>query len=247
VGDDGTKIEREVFRFPGAGVAMAMYNLDDSIRDFARASLNYGLNRGYPVYLSTKNTIVKVYDGRFKDIFQEIYDSEFKAEFEKKKIFYEHRLIDDMVAAAMKWSGGYVWACKNYDGDVQSDTVAQGYGSLGLMTSVLMTPDGKVVEAEAAHGTVTRHYRQHQKGEQTSTNSVASIYAWTRGLAHRAKLDSNAELAKFAATLEKVTVDTVESGFMTKDLALLVGADQKWLSTTGFLDKIDENLKKAMA
>jgi len=226
---------------------MAMYNLDDSIRDFARASLNYGLNRSYPVYLSTKNTIVKVYDGRFKDIFQEVYDSEFKAEFEKKKIFYEHRLIDDMVAAAMKWSGGYVWACKNYDGDVQSDTVAQGYGSLGLMTSVLMTPDGKVVEAEAAHGTVTRHYRQHQKGEQTSTNSVASIYAWTRGLAHRAKLDSNAELAKFAATLEKVTVDTVESGFMTKDLALLVGADQKWLSTTGFLDKIDENLKKAMS
>jgi isocitrate dehydrogenase len=246
VGDDGTKIEREVFRFPGAGVTMAMYNLDDSIRDFARASLNYGLNRGYPVYLSTKNTIVKVYDGRFKDIFQEIYDSEFKAEFEKKKIFYEHRLIDDMVAAALKWSGGYVWACKNYDGDVQSDTVAQGYGSLGLMTSVLMTPDGKVVEAEAAHGTVTRHYRQHQKGEQTSTNSVASIYAWTRGLAHRAKLDANAELAKFATTLEKVTVDTVESGFMTKDLALLVGADQKWLSTTGFLDKIDENLKKAM-
>ena len=247
VGDDGTKIEREVFRFPGSGVAMAMYNLDNSIRDFARASLNYGLNRGYPVYLSTKNTIVKVYDGRFKDIFQEIYDAEFKTEFEKKKIFYEHRLIDDMVAAAMKWSGGYVWACKNYDGDVQSDTVAQGYGSLGLMTSVLMTPDGKVVEAEAAHGTVTRHYRQHQKGEQTSTNSVASIYAWTRGLAHRAKLDGNAELAKFAATLEKVTVDTVESGFMTKDLALLVGADQKWLSTTGFLDKIDENLKKAMA
>jgi isocitrate dehydrogenase len=247
VGDDGTKIEREVFRFPGAGVTMAMYNLDDSIRDFARASLNYGLNRGYPVYLSTKNTIVKVYDGRFKDIFQEIYDSEFKAEFEKKNIFYEHRLIDDMVAAALKWSGGYVWACKNYDGDVQSDTVAQGYGSLGLMTSVLMTPDGKVVEAEAAHGTVTRHYRQHQKGEQTSTNSVASIYAWTRGLAHRAKLDANAELAKFATTLEKVTVDTVESGFMTKDLALLVGADQKWLSTTGFLDKIDENLKKAMA
>ena len=247
VGDDGTKIEREVFRFPGAGVTMAMYNLDDSIRDFARASLNYGLNRSYPVYLSTKNTIVKVYDGRFKDIFQEIYDSEFKAEFEKKNIFYEHRLIDDMVAAALKWSGGYVWACKNYDGDVQSDTVAQGYGSLGLMTSVLMTPDGKVVEAEAAHGTVTRHYREHQKGEQTSTNSVASIYAWTRGLAHRAKLDANAELAKFATTLEKVTVDTVESGFMTKDLALLVGADQKWLSTTGFLDKIDENLKKAMA
>jgi isocitrate dehydrogenase len=247
VGDDGTKIEREVFRFPGSGVTMAMYNLDDSIRDFARASLNYGLNRGYPVYLSTKNTIVKVYDGRFKDIFQEIYDHEFKAEFEKKGIFYEHRLIDDMVAAALKWSGGYVWACKNYDGDVQSDTVAQGYGSLGLMTSVLMTPDGKVVEAEAAHGTVTRHYRQHQRGEQTSTNSVASIYAWTRGLAHRAKLDDDPELAKFAATLEKVTVGTVESGFMTKDLALLVGADQKWLSTTGFLDKVDENLKKAMA
>jgi isocitrate dehydrogenase len=247
VGDDGTKIEREVFRFPGGGVTMAMYNLDDSIRDFARASLNYGLNRGYPVYLSTKNTIVKVYDGRFKDIFQEIYDREFKAEFEKKGIFYEHRLIDDMVAAALKWSGGYVWACKNYDGDVQSDTVAQGYGSLGLMTSVLMTPDGKVVEAEAAHGTVTRHYRQHQRGEQTSTNSVASIYAWTRGLAHRAKLDDDPELAKFAATLERVTVGTVESGFMTKDLALLVGADQKWLSTTGFLDKVDENLKKAMA
>jgi isocitrate dehydrogenase len=247
VGDDGTKIEREVFRFPGGGVTMAMYNLDDSIRDFARASLNYGLNRGYPVYLSTKNTIVKVYDGRFKDIFQEIYQNEFKAEFEKKGIFYEHRLIDDMVAAALKWSGGYVWACKNYDGDVQSDTVAQGYGSLGLMTSVLMTPDGKVVEAEAAHGTVTRHYRQHQKGEQTSTNSVASIFAWTRGLAHRAKLDNNAELAKFATTLEHVTVGTVESGFMTKDLALLVGADQKWLSTTGFLDKVDENLKQAMA
>jgi isocitrate dehydrogenase len=247
VGDDGTKIEREVFRFPGGGVTMAMYNLDDSIRDFARASLNYGLQRGYPVYLSTKNTIVKIYDGRFKDIFQEIYDSEFKAEFEKKGIFYEHRLIDDMVAAALKWSGGYVWACKNYDGDVQSDTVAQGYGSLGLMTSVLMTPDGKVVEAEAAHGTVTRHYRQHQRGEQTSTNSVASIFAWTRGLAHRAKLDNNPELAKFATTLERVTVGTVESGFMTKDLALLVGADQKWLSTTGFLDKVDENLKKAMA
>jgi isocitrate dehydrogenase len=247
VGEDGTRIDREVFQFPGSGVAMAMYNLDDSIRDFARASLNYGLNRGYPVYLSTKNTIVKVYDGRFKDIFQDIYEKEFKAAFEKKKITYEHRLIDDMVAAALKWSGGYVWACKNYDGDVQSDTVAQGYGSLGLMTSVLMTPDGKVVEAEAAHGTVTRHYRAHQKGEQTSTNSVASIYAWTRGLAHRAKLDDHAELARFAGTLEKVTVDTVEAGFMTKDLALLVGADQKWLSTTGFLDKVDENLKRAMA
>jgi len=247
VGEDGTRIEREVFQFPGSGVAMSMYNLDDSIRDFARASLNYGLNRGYPVYLSTKNTIVKVYDGRFKDIFQEIYEKEFKAEFEKKKIFYEHRLIDDMVAAALKWSGGYVWACKNYDGDVQSDTVAQGYGSLGLMTSVLMTPDGKVVEAEAAHGTVTRHYRQHQKGEQTSTNSVASIFAWTRGLAHRAKLDNNAALARFASTLEKTTVGTVESGFMTKDLAILVSADQKWLSTTAFLDKVSENLSKAMA
>ena len=247
VGDDGQKIEREVFQFPGSGVAMSMYNLDQSITDFARASMNYALNRGYPLYLSTKNTIVKVYDGRFKDIFQEIYETEFKAKFEAKKIFYEHRLIDDMVAAALKWSGGYVWACKNYDGDVQSDTVAQGYGSLGLMTSVLMTPDGKVVESEAAHGTVTRHYRQHQKGEQTSTNSVASIFAWTRGLAHRAKLDNNAQLAKFATTLEKVTVDTVESGFMTKDLALLVGADQKWLSTTGFLDKVAENLDKAMA
>jgi isocitrate dehydrogenase len=247
VGDDGTKIEREVFQFPGSGVALSMYNLDDSIRDFARASLNYGLSRGYPVYLSTKNTIIKVYDGRFKDIFQEIFDKEFKDAFEQKKITYEHRLIDDMVAAALKWSGGYVWACKNYDGDVQSDTVAQGYGSLGLMTSVLMTPDGKVVEAEAAHGTVTRHYRQHQKGEQTSTNSVASIYAWARGLAHRAKLDNNAGLAKFASTLERVTVDTVEAGDMTKDLALLVGPDQKWLSTTGFLDKVDSNLKKAMA
>src|SRR5262247_2359992 len=247
VGEDGAKIEREVFQFPGSGVAMSMYNLDDSIRDFARASLNFGLNRGYPVYLSTKNTIVKVYDGRFKDIFQEIYDKEFKAEFEKKKIFYEHRLIDDMVAAALKWSGGYVWACKNYDGDVQSDTVAQGYGSLGLMTSVLMTPDGQTVEAEAAHGTVTRHYREHQKGKETSTNSIASIFAWTRGLSHRAKLDNNEALANFAHTLEKVCVETVEAGFMTKDLALLVGADQTWLSTTGFLDKIDENLKKAMA
>ncbi len=246
VGEDGSKIEREVFSFPSSGIALGMFNLDDSIRDFARASFNYGLNRGYPVYLSTKNTILKVYDGRFKDLFQEIYDKDFKAEFEKKKIFYEHRLIDDMVAAALKWSGGYVWACKNYDGDVQSDTVAQGYGSLGLMTSVLMTPDGQVVEAEAAHGTVTRHYRQHQKGEQTSTNSIASIYAWTRALAHRAKLDGNTDLAKFAATLEKVTIDTVELGFMTKDLALLVGPDQKWLSTTGFLDKIDESLKVAM-
>ena len=239
-------IEHEVFQAPGSGIAMAMYNLDDSIRDFARASFNYGLMRNYPVYLSTKNTILKVYDGRFMDIFQEVFDKEFKAEFDKKKLTYEHRLIDDMVAAAMKWSGGYVWACKNYDGDVQSDVVAQGFGSLGLMTSVLMTPDGKTVEAEAAHGTVTRHYRQHQKGQETSTNSVASIYAWTRGLAHRAKLDSNAELAKFASTLEKVVVDTVEAGDMTKDLAVLVGADQKWLSTTGFLDKIDANLKTAM-
>jgi isocitrate dehydrogenase len=247
IGDDGQKIEREVFQFPGAGVAMAMYNLDDSIRDFARASMNYALNRGYPLYLSTKNTIVKVYDGRFVDIFREVFEKEFKDQFAAKKITYEHRLIDDMVAAALKWSGGYVWACKNYDGDVQSDTVAQGYGSLGLMTSVLTTPDGKVVEAEAAHGTVTRHYREHQKGDETSTNSVASIFAWARGLAHRAQLDDNPALAKFAATLEKVTVDTVESGFMTKDLALLVGPDQKWLSTTGFLDKVDENLKKAMA
>ena len=247
VGEDGAKIEREVFNFPGSGIAMAMYNLDDSIRDFARGSLNFGLARGYPVYLSTKNTIIKVYDGRFKEIFDEVYEKEFKAEFEKRKIFYEHRLIDDMVASALKWSGGYVWACKNYDGDVQSDTVAQGYGSLGLMTSVLTTPDGKVVEAEAAHGTVTRHYREHQKGRETSTNSVASIFAWTRGLSHRAKLDGNAELAKFAGTLEKVVVDTVESGFMTKDLALLIGPDQKWLSTTGFLDKIDQNLQAAMA
>jgi isocitrate dehydrogenase len=247
VGDDGKVIEHEVFQAPGAGVTMAMYNLDDSIRDFARASLNYALARGYPLYLSTKNTILKAYDGRFKDIFQEIYEQEFKAEYEKKKLTYEHRLIDDMVAAALKWSGGYVWACKNYDGDVQSDTVAQGFGSLGLMTSVLMTPDGKVVEAEAAHGTVTRHYREHQKGKETSTNSIASIFAWTRGLAHRAKLDNNAALAKFATTLEEVCVATVEAGHMTKDLALLVGADQPWLSTAGFLDKVSDNLKKAMA
>ena len=247
VGADGKKVEHEVFKYPGAGVAMAMYNLDDSIRDFARASMNYAYARGYPLYLSTKNTILKVYDGRFMIIFQEVFDAEFKEKFAEKKITYEHRLIDDMVAAAMKWSGGYVWACKNYDGDVQSDVVAQGFGSLGLMTSVLMTPDGKVVEAEAAHGTVTRHYREHQKGKETSTNSIASIFAWTRGLAHRAKLDNNAALGKFALTLEKVCVDTVESGYMTKDLALLVGPDQKWLSTTGFLDKIDENLKKAMA
>jgi isocitrate dehydrogenase len=247
VGADGIKIEHEVFKFPDSGVAMAMYNLDDSIRDFARASMNYALARGYPLYLSTKNTILKVYDGRFKDIFQEVFDAEFKAEFDKKKITYEHRLIDDMVAASLKWSGGYVWACKNYDGDVESDIVAQGFGSLGLMTSVLWTPDGKVVESEAAHGTVTRHYREHQKGRETSTNSIASIFAWTRGLSHRAKLDNNAALAKFALTLEKVCVDTVEAGFMTKDLAMLIGPNQKWLSTGGFLDKVDDNLKKAMA
>src|SRR4051812_17314995 len=246
-GNDGKVIEREVFKAPGSGVTMAMYNLDESIIDFARASFNYGLARNYSVYLSTKNTILKQYDGRFMELFQDIFDKEFKAEFAKRNIIYQHRLIDDMVASAMKWSGGYIWACKNYDGDVQSDTVAQGFGSLGLMTSVLMTPDGKVVEAEAAHGTVTRHYREHQKGNETSTNSMASIFAWTRGLAHRAKLDNNADLAKFAGTLEKVCVDTVEAGSMTKDLALLVGPDQKWLSTTGFLDKIDDNLKKAMA
>jgi isocitrate dehydrogenase len=246
VGEDGTVIEREVFDAPGSGVAMAMYNLDESIRDFARASLNYGLMLGWPVYLSTKNTILKVYDGRFKDIFQEVFDTEFADQFKAKGIIYEHRLIDDMVASALKWEGGYVWACKNYDGDVQSDTVAQGFGSLGLMTSVLMTPDGKTVEAEAAHGTVTRHYREHQKGKETSTNSVASIYAWTGGLKHRAKLDGNTALLNFAETLERVTVDTVESGFMTKDLALLVGPDQKWLSTTGFLEKIDQNLQKAL-
>ncbi|MBA2127319.1 NADP-dependent isocitrate dehydrogenase [Hyphomicrobium methylovorum] len=247
VGEDGTVIEKEVFDAPGSGVTMAMYNLDDSIREFARASLNYGLMRKYPVYLSTKNTILKAYDGRFKDIFQEIYEAEFLAEFKKNGITYEHRLIDDMVASALKWSGGYVWACKNYDGDVQSDTVAQGFGSLGLMTSVLMTPDGKTVEAEAAHGTVTRHYREHQKGKETSTNAIASIFAWTRGLAHRAKLDNNDELKKFADTLERVCIATVESGLMTKDLALLVGPDQKWLSTTGFLDAVDAGLKTAMA
>lgn len=246
VGEDGTEIEEEVFKAPGPGIAMAMYNLDESIGDFARASFNYGLTRNLPVYLSTKNTILKAYDGRFKDIFQEIFDAEFKSEFDKRGLVYEHRLIDDMVAAALKWSGGYIWACKNYDGDVQSDTVAQGFGSLGLMTSVLMTPDGKTVEAEAAHGTVTRHYREHQKGNETSTNSIASIFAWTRGLTHRAKLDDNADLKKFAETLETVCIDTVQSGYMTKDLALLVGPDQEWLSTTGFLDKIDENLKAAM-
>ena len=246
-GENGEKIEREVFDFPGSGVAMAMFNLDKSIRDFAHASFRFALGRNYPLYLSTKNTIVKAYDGRFKDIFQEIYETEFKDQFAAAGLTYEHRLIDDMVAASLKWSGGYVWACKNYDGDVQSDTVAQGYGSLGLMTSVLMTPDGRTVEAEAAHGTVTRHFRQHERGEQTSTNSVASIYAWTRGLAHRAKLDDNPELARFATTLETVTVDTVESGSMTKDLALLVGDHQAWLTTEGFLDKVAENLEKALA
>jgi isocitrate dehydrogenase len=246
-GEDGKVIEHEVYQAPGAGVALAMYNLDESIRDFAHASFNYAINRKVPCYLSTKNTILKAYDGRFKDIFQEIFERDYKAKFDELKIWYEHRLIDDMVASALKWSGGYVWACKNYDGDVQSDIVAQGFGSLGLMTSVLATPDGKIVEAEAAHGTVTRHYRQHQQGKETSTNSTASIFAWTRGLAHRAKLDNNMELAKFASTLEKVTVDTIEEGKMTKDLSLLVGPDQKWLSTIGFLDAIDQNLKTAMA
>jgi isocitrate dehydrogenase len=245
-GADGEVIEREVFDAPGAGVTMAMYNLDASILDFARASLNYGLDLGWPVYLSTKNTILKAYDGRFKDLFQQVYEEEFEAAFKEKGIWYEHRLIDDMVASSLKWSGGYVWACKNYDGDVQSDTVAQGFGSLGLMTSVLMTPDGKIVEAEAAHGTVTRHYRQHQRGEKTSTNSIASIHAWTGGLRHRAKLDGNAALLRFAETLERVTVETVEAGWMTKDLALLVGPEQSWLTTEGFLEKIDETLNRAL-
>ena len=246
VGEDGTVMEEEVFQAPDSGVFMAMYNLDKSIEDFARASFEYGLKRNYPVYLSTKNTIMKQYDGQFMLIFQRIFDDEYAEKFAEAGLTYEHRLIDDMVASAMKWSGGYVWACKNYDGDVQSDTVAQGFGSLGLMTSQLMTPDGKIVEAEAAHGTVTRHYRQHQKGEATSTNSIASIFAWTGGLRHRAKLDSNDKLMNFAETLEKVIVDTVESGFMTKDLALLVGPDQKWLTTEGFLEKIDENLQAAL-
>jgi isocitrate dehydrogenase len=247
VGEDGTVIEEEVYDAPSSGVYMGMYNLDDSIRDFARASMNYALNMGWPLYLSTKNTILKQYDGQFLQIFQQVFDEEFKDRFDAAGIWYEHRLIDDMVACAMKWNGGFVWACKNYDGDVQSDTVAQGFGSLGLMTSQLMTPDGKIVEAEAAHGTVTRHYRQHQKGEATSTNSIASIYAWTGGLKHRAKLDDNAQLKTFAETLEKVIVNTVESGYMTKDLALLVGPDQRWLTTEGFLEKIDENLNKALA
>ena len=246
VGEDGTVIERDVFNAPAAGVAMGMYNLDQSILDFARSSFNYGLMKGIPVYLSTKNTILKAYDGRFKDLFQQVYDAEFADRFKAAGIHYEHRLIDDMVASALKWSGGYVWACKNYDGDVQSDTVAQGFGSLGLMTSVLMTPDGQVVEAEAAHGTVTRHYRQHQKGQQTSTNSIASIFAWTGGLKHRAKLDDNAALARFATTLEQVCVQTVEDGWMTKDLALLVGPDQKWLTTMGYLEKVDDYLNKAL-
>src|SRR5215510_3011483 len=247
VGADGKKIEQEVFDFPGGGVAMAMYNLDDSIRDFARASMNYALARGYPLYLSTKNTIVKVYDGRFVDIFREVFDKEFKDQFAARKITYEHRLIDDMVASSLKWSGGYVWACKNYDGDVQSDTVAQGYGSLGLMTSVLMTPDGKTVEAEAAHGTVTRHYREHQKGKETSTNSIASIFAWTRGLAHRAKLDQTPEVIEFAEKLEGVVIGTVEDGKMTKDLAILIGPDQEWQNSEDFLNKVSDNLAKAMA
>jgi isocitrate dehydrogenase len=246
-GEDGQVIEHEVFDYPGGGVAMGMYNLDDSIEEFARASLTYGLARHYPVYLSTKNTILKAYDGRFKDIFQKVFEAEFKDLYKEAGIVYEHRLIDDMVASALKWPGGFVWACKNYDGDVQSDQVAQGFGSLGLMTSVLMTPDGKVVESEAAHGTVTRHYRQHQRGESTSTNSIASIFAWTRGLRHRAKLDSNQPLDRFALTLEAVCVATVEEGFMTKDLALLVGDFQGWLTTEGFLDKVAENLATALA
>ncbi|QGG93935.1 NADP-dependent isocitrate dehydrogenase [Actinomarinicola tropica] len=245
--DGGEPIEHEVFQFPGGGVAMTMYNLDESIRDFARASFRYGLDRDYPVYMSTKNTILKAYDGRFKDLFQEVFDAEFKAEFDAKGLTYEHRLIDDMVAASMKWEGGYVWACKNYDGDVQSDTVAQGFGSLGLMTSVLMTPDGQTVEAEAAHGTVTRHYREHQKGNPTSTNPIASIFAWTRGLAHRGKVDGTPEVTQFAETLERVIVETVEGGKMTKDLALLVGPDQEWQTTEEFMATIDQNLQAAMS
>ncbi|SDG07471.1 NADP-dependent isocitrate dehydrogenase [Klenkia brasiliensis] len=246
--EDGSEpIEREVFQAPGAGVSLSMYNLDESIRDFARASLNYGLARNYPVYLSTKNTILKAYDGRFKDIFQEVFDAEFKEKFDAAGITYEHRLIDDMVAANLKWEGGYVWACKNYDGDVQSDTVAQGFGSLGLMTSVLATPDGRTVEAEAAHGTVTRHYRQHQQGKETSTNPIASIFAWTRGLAHRGKLDGTPEVTEFAETLERVCIETVEGGQMTKDLALLISKDAPWLTTQDFLAAIDANLQKAMA
>ncbi|MEH1012273.1 NADP-dependent isocitrate dehydrogenase [Micromonospora sp. CPCC 206060] len=245
--DGGAPIEMEVANFPGGGVAMGMYNFDESIRDFARASMRYGLDRGYPVYLSTKNTILKAYDGRFKDIFAEVFENEFKAEFEAAGISYEHRLIDDMVAAALKWEGGFVWACKNYDGDVQSDTVAQGFGSLGLMTSVLMTPDGRTVEAEAAHGTVTRHYRQWQKGEKTSTNPIASIFAWTRGLAHRGKLDNTPAVTEFANTLERVCIDTVEGGQMTKDLALLISRDAPWLTTDEFMNALDENLARTLA
>ncbi|MEW4466534.1 NADP-dependent isocitrate dehydrogenase [Parasphingorhabdus sp. JC815] len=245
-GDDGTKIDEEVFQFPSPGVAMAMYNLDDSIRDFARASMNYGLNRNWPVYLSTKNTIMKAYDGRFKDLFEEVFETEFKTKFDKAGITYEHRLIDDMVAAAMKWSGKFVWACKNYDGDVQSDTVAQGFGSLGLMTSVLMTPTGKTVEAEAAHGTVTRHYRQHQKGKATSTNPIASIFAWTRGLIYRGEFDETPEVTRFAETLEKVCIQTVENGDMTKDLAILIGPDQSWMTTEQFFEAVRSNLETEM-
>ena len=244
--DGSDKIHKEIFNFPGSGIAMTMYNLDESIKGFARACFNYGLDLGWPVYLSTKNTILKIYDGRFKDIFNDIYEKEFKTKFENKNIIYEHRLIDDMVACALKWDGGFVWACKNYDGDVQSDTVAQGFGSLGLMTSVLLTPDGKTVEAEAAHGTVTRHYRQHQEGKQTSTNPIASIFAWTRGLSYRAKFDDTPTVEDFSKALERVCIETVESGFMTKDLALLVSKDQPWMTTTQFLDKIDENFKKVM-
>ena len=247
VGEDGKEIEHEVFNAPSSGIAMGMYNLDQSIIDFARASMNYGLKMNWDVYLSTKNTIMKTYDGRFKDLFQEIYEKEFEAQFKKAGIIYEHRLIDDMVACALKWSGGFVWACKNYDGDVQSDTVAQGFGSLGLMTSQLMTPDGKIVEAEAAHGTVTRHFRAHQRGEATSTNSIASIYAWTGGLKHRAKLDENSKLATFAETLEEVVIETVEQGDMTKDLAILVGEDQKWLTTEEFLEKVNSNLENKLS
>ncbi len=246
-GDDGNSIDLEVFKFPSAGVALAMYNLDDSIRDFARASMNYSLNLKWPLFLSTKNTILKAYDGRFKDLFEEVYQNEFKAQFDAAGISYEHRLIDDMVASALKWSGKFVWACKNYDGDVQSDTVAQGFGSLGLMTSVLLSPDGRTVEAEAAHGTVTRHYRMHQQGKATSTNPIASIFAWTRGLMYRGKFDETPEVVKFAETLERVCIDTVESGMMTKDLAILIGPRQPWLTTEGFFQAIAENLEKAMA
>ncbi len=247
-GEDGTVIDREVFNFPSSGVAMSMYNLDDSIRDFARASMNYALDRGWPLYLSTKNTIIKAYDGRFKDLFQEVYETEgFKAKFDEAKIWYEHRLIDDMVASALKWNGKFIWACKNYDGDVQSDQVAQGFGSLGLMTSVLMTPDGKTVEAEAAHGTVTRHYRQHQQGKATSTNPIASIFAWTRGLIYRGRFDNTPDVVRFAETLERVCIQTVESGKMTKDLALLIGPDQPWMTTEQFFEAIVQNLEAEMA